>query len=155
MMQKTGVKMTVGEWLKKGRKSKGMTLQDVASLTNSACSVSYICRLESDARKNPSMDKLQILAHVLELDLNDVLENPVAQVQTVHIQTQREKELVESLETQIKIIKQALKHCYLLETAIEKLNVPERDSFLDINQTITKKTKEVMKEVAFLQASQG
>ena len=154
MMQKTGVKMTVGEWLKKGRKSKGMTLQDVASLTNSACSVSYICRLESDARKNPSMDKLQILAHVLELDLNDVLENPVAQVQTVHIQTQREKELVESLETQIKILKQALKQGYALGTAIERLSPSDREVLVEIQQELINEMKAVMKEVAYLQESQ-
>lgn len=146
------VKVTIGQWLKAGRKLKGLTLQDVSDMTNGFCSVSYISRLESDSRKNPSIDKLQSLAHALELDINEVIDD-VPNIAVVK-QTKADKELTVMLEEVIPLVKEAitlstqLNDLVLLEGVVAKRY---QDEIIQRNALIQASMKVILKEMAYLQ----
>ena len=146
------VRVTIGQWLKSGRKLKGLTLQDVSDMTNGFCSVSYISRLESDNRKNPSIDKLQSLAHALELDINEVIDD-VPNIAVVK-QTKADKELTVMLEEVIPLIKEAitlgtqLNDLVLLEGVVARSyqkEIAQRNALIQVNM------KAILKEMAYLQ----
>lgn len=146
------VRVTIGQWLKSGRKLKGLTLQDVSDMTNGFCSVSYISRLESDSRKNPSIDKLQSLAHALELDINEVIDD-VPNIAVVK-QTKADKELTVMLEEVIPLIKEAitlgtqLNDLVLLEGVVARSyqkEIAQRNALIQVNM------KAILKEMAYLQ----
>ena len=58
--------------LKFYRNLKGLSLQELSSLTN--LSISYLYHLESGKRKNPSLETLDKLATVFEIEIVDFLD---------------------------------------------------------------------------------
>jgi len=57
----------VGEKIKKLRKEKGLTLQDLA--TSVGLGKSYIWEIENGRIKNPSFEKILIIAKALDVDV--------------------------------------------------------------------------------------
>lgn len=52
------------------RKSKNLTLKELASLTN--LSVGYLCHLENGTRLNPSMSTMTKICNALDKSLSEV-----------------------------------------------------------------------------------
>ncbi|MCK5602446.1 helix-turn-helix domain-containing protein [Candidatus Pacearchaeota archaeon] len=61
-----------GEYLRKLRKDRHLTLRDVEELT--AISNSYLSQVESGKRGIPHLQKLLALAEVYKVELNEILE---------------------------------------------------------------------------------
>lgn len=68
---KRNTDLAFGNWLKKARKTQGMTLQDVADKSDT--SASYIQRLEKGKRKVPSLPIVQSIAEALNEPYKEVL----------------------------------------------------------------------------------
>lgn len=139
----------IGQWLKNGRQIKGYTLQDVADLTKGACSVSYVSRLERNARKNPSIDKLKMLAEVLGLDIRDILD------ESFH---EADNEMVESLqhmreyvERSVVAIKELIRTSNKLEKVLSELPDDERKSTIQLlSQSLKAQERVLLKETAYI-----
>ena len=80
---------TLGDKIKKLRKDKGYTLEQLGTLTNS--SKSYIWELENKNPPRPSADKLSKIAEQLEVTIDYFLdmENKVSKEDAIDIQFYR------------------------------------------------------------------
>lgn len=59
--------------IKKFRKSKGMTLEYLAKITN--LSIGYLCHLENGTRKNPSIGVMDKISSALGMSIAEVFLN--------------------------------------------------------------------------------
>jgi transcriptional regulator with XRE-family HTH domain len=62
---------TLGTYLRAKREAAGLTLRELEQLTG--ISNGYLAKLENDQKDNPSAEKLQRLAEVLEVDASELL----------------------------------------------------------------------------------
>lgn len=60
----------MGYKLKERREKKGMTLEQLSKKVN--LSVAYLCNLENDRRKNPSMETMKKIAEALESTVQEL-----------------------------------------------------------------------------------
>lgn len=139
----------IGEWLKKGRVQKGYTLQDVATLTNGECSVSYVSRLERNARKNPSIDKLKILAGVLGLDIRDILDEPLQAIDDELVEAL--SNMREHIERSIGAMKELIRTTKKLDKELNLLPDNEQKTVLQLlNQSVMAQERALLKETAYI-----
>ena len=65
----------IGENIKKLRKEKGITLSNLAK--QSGVSKSYLSNLERGLKKNPSIQIVESVAGVLNIDINELLDRDI------------------------------------------------------------------------------
>jgi transcriptional regulator with XRE-family HTH domain len=64
---------SVGQRVRRIRKLRGLTIEQLARLTQS--SISYISELETNPKRSPSLQKLRALAKALEVDERALLDD--------------------------------------------------------------------------------
>ena len=71
---------SVGQRIRRIRKLRGLTIEQLARLTQS--SISYISELETNPKRSPSLKKLRAFAEALEIDEGALLEEKARGVAT-------------------------------------------------------------------------
>lgn len=109
----------IGEYIKKARLEKGLSLTETAKKADIA--KSYLSNIERDVNKNPSLKVLEKLANVLEIDLSDF----VQKVQVSHQHEDNEwYHIVDELRT-MKVKKSQMDEYKLLLDYIKWRNMAE------------------------------
>lgn len=72
MGKNRSISNSIGSLIKHARLQKNLSLKDLETLSN--VSATYICRLENNDRKCPSVPIISVLAETLDLDLAELLE---------------------------------------------------------------------------------
>jgi transcriptional regulator with XRE-family HTH domain len=72
LVMDSGKRLTLGEFVRKTRTDKGLSVADVSERSGGKISTSYISKLELEPRVNPSIPKIQALAKGLGVTESEI-----------------------------------------------------------------------------------